>query len=60
METVKKILKLVAGMLVGAAVGYFGVMVIIWLVEGSLPSAHGGKEGIQVHTGQDRRGTALG
>lgn len=46
MDLVKKILKLVAGMLVGAAAGYFGVMAIIWLVEGSLPSAHGGKEGI--------------
>ena len=46
METVKKILKLIAGMLVGAAVGYFGVMAIIWLVEGSLPSSHGGNEGV--------------
>ena len=46
METVNKLLKLLGGMLMGAAVGYFGVMAIIWLVEGSLPSSHGGKEGI--------------
>ena len=46
METVRKILKMVGGMLAGAAVGYFGVMAIIWLVDGSLPSAHSGNEGI--------------
>lgn len=46
METVNKLLKLLGSMLMGAAVGYFGVMAIIWLVEGSLPSSHGGKEGI--------------
>jgi len=35
METVKKILKLVAGMLVEAAVGYLGVMAIICLAKRS-------------------------
>lgn len=33
-------------MLVGAAVGYLGVMGIVWLVDGSLPSAHSTAEGI--------------
>ena len=46
METIKKILKLVAGMLTGAAVGYFGVMGVIWLVDGSLPSSHSSNEGV--------------
>ena len=34
-----KILKMLLGMLCGAAAGYFGVMLIIWLIDGSLPSS---------------------
>lgn len=41
-----KVLKMLAGMLAGAAIGYFGVIAIIYLAEGSLPSAHGGKDGV--------------
>ena len=34
-----KILKMLLGMLCGAAAGYFGIMLIIWLIDGSLPSS---------------------
>ena len=40
MKTVLKVLKLLTGMLMGAAIGYGGVMLIIWLVDGALPSSH--------------------
>ena len=42
----KKILQLILGMLIGAAVGYGGVMLLVWLVDGGQPSASAGSEGI--------------
>lgn len=42
----KKILQLILGMLIGAAVGYGGVMLLVWLVDGGQSSASAGSEGI--------------
>lgn len=46
MDTIQKILKMLLGMLFGAAVGYGGVMLIMWLVDGGMPSAKNHSEGV--------------
>jgi hypothetical protein len=42
----KNILKMLLGMLAGAAVGYGGVMLIMWLVDGGMPSVKSQSEGV--------------
>ena len=42
----KNILKMLLGMLVGAVAGYGGVMLVMWLVDGGMPSAKSHSEGI--------------
>lgn len=46
METIQKILKMLSGMLVGAVAGYGGVMLVMWLVDGGIPSAKSHSEGV--------------
>ena len=41
-----KVLKMLLGMLVGAAVGYGGVLLIMWLIDGGMPSAKSHSEGV--------------
>lgn len=41
-----KILKMILGMIAGALIGYCGVMLIVWMVEGSLPSSQSVKQDI--------------
>lgn len=42
----KKVLKSIAQMLAGAAVGVGGMSLIMWLVDGGLPAAHSHSEGV--------------
>lgn len=46
MDTIQKILKMLLGMLFGAAVGYGGVTLVMWLVDGGIPSSKSHSEGV--------------
>jgi hypothetical protein len=46
MDTIQKILKMLLGMLVGAAAGYGGVALVMWLINGGMPSAKSDSEGV--------------